>query len=84
VASNSSSDNYNNNNNTTANNNSGSTSAKDVDYLDEKENMKHSYGSGGWLGTLSIFGAQAPANGKKKGAKKDKETGLLGALASWW
>jgi hypothetical protein len=72
-------DNYNN-----VQNNGSTASAKDVDYLDEKENMKHSYGSGGWLGTLSIFGAQAPANGKKKGTKKDKESGLLGALASWW
>lgn len=75
------SDNYNNIQNGSS---AASSSAKDVDYLDEKENMKHSYGSGGWLGTLSIFGAQAPANGKKKGAKKDKESGLLGALASWW
>ncbi len=59
-----------------------SGSGKDADYLDEKENVQHSYGSGGWLGTLAIFGAPAPA--KKKGGKKEKESGLLGALASWW
>lgn len=61
---------------------SSSGSGKDADYLDEKENVQHSYGSGGWLGTLAIFGAPAPA--KKKGSKKEKESGLLGALASWW
>jgi hypothetical protein len=66
---------------TKSNSNSGAN-GKDVDYLDEKENVQHSYGSGGWLGTLAIFGAPAPA--KKKGGKKEKDTGLLGALASWW
>jgi len=44
-------------------------------YLDDNDDIQHSYGSGGWLGTLSIFGA-------KKETKND--AGLLGKLSSWW
>jgi len=54
----------------------------DSGYLDEKENIQHSYGSGGWLGTLSIFG-KTP--NKKKDAQPTPSKGLFGAIkSSWW
>lgn len=54
--------------------------ADEAAYLDENEAPNHSYGSGGWLGTLAIFGTPA----SKKGKKKQKDAGVLNALSSWW
>ena len=43
----------------------------------------HSYGSGGWLGTLSIFG-KTP-NKKKDAASSNNNNGLFGKIkSSWW
>ena len=55
--------------------------ADEAAYLEENENPQHSYGSGGWLGTLAIFGTPAA---KKKKSKKNKNDGVLGTLSSWW
>ena len=48
-----------------------------------KVTASHSYGSGGWLGTLSIFG-KTP-NKKKDAASSNNNNGLFGKIkSSWW